>query len=161
MSRERALAELQHWRDAKRLYRLTNAHVQMARELGVKPDHLLAVFHVSTESGVRLLGQRIQELYQRHFDKARPDRVCSIRQLEREERARERLIREAQHEHRREDDEAWRVQVEATRASLLTVKRLMTGSREPVCPRIRDDKRYQADCRHQLTIGAKKSKSSA
>jgi hypothetical protein len=32
MSKDKVLADLQHWRDAKKLYRLSNAQIVMARE---------------------------------------------------------------------------------------------------------------------------------
>jgi hypothetical protein len=155
MSRDKVLAELQHWRDAKQLYHLSNAHIVMARELGVKPDHLLAVCHLSDPSEIQLLGPRIQELYQERFGKTGPDRVCSIRQLEREEHAREDLRELSARERKEKDEEAWELQVEATRVSLVTIRRLF-GGRHHALPRLQDDPTLKADCRHQLKIGVKK-----
>jgi hypothetical protein len=124
VNKDKALAELQRWREMRRRYRLTNAQVEMARELVIRPDHLLQTLHVSEDSGCELLGACIVTKYRERFGKTCPARVRSIRELERELREGK---KSRQRPDRPEDDAARRQQVEATRVALLTLKRLKMG----------------------------------
>jgi hypothetical protein len=114
---KKAVAELQDWTAAKRQYGLTDAQVQMARELGMKPKRLLQAGSPEPKS----LARRIEKLYVRRFERTVPDSVVPVRQLLREAHARERA--EA-HERRRRKRQAELDHAEAARISLLTPRRI-------------------------------------
>ena len=74
---------LQDWITARKRHGLRRAHVQMARELGMKPRKLGKLDNHDQEPWKLPLPAFIQSLYQKRFGKDRPDEVHSI-----EERAR-------------------------------------------------------------------------
>lgn len=74
---------LHDWIDARKRHRLSDAHVQMARELGMNPRKLGNLDHRGREPWKFPLGAFIEELYAKRLGKRRPDVVVSI-----EERAR-------------------------------------------------------------------------
>jgi len=74
---------LQAWITARKRHRLSDAHVQMARELGMNPKKLGKLDNADQEPWKLPLPAFIESLYQKRFGKDRPDVVHSI-----EERAR-------------------------------------------------------------------------
>jgi hypothetical protein len=74
---------LQTWITARNRHRLSHAHVQMARELGMNPKKLGKLDNADQEPWKLPLPAFIESLYQKRFGKDRPDVVHSI-----EERAR-------------------------------------------------------------------------
>jgi hypothetical protein len=119
--------QLQVWVKAKRRCGLTDAHVQMARELRMNPQRLTE--SASTVQGLTQtpLAQRIESLYLRRFKKPRPDSVVPLRQMLHDARVRERAeCRERRRRKRRaEADHA-----EAARVSMLAIRRLYGGPRD-------------------------------
>jgi hypothetical protein len=115
---------LEKWARVKRQCALTDAHVQMARELGMNPKRLAE--SASTEQGLTQssLAQRIESLYLKRFNKPRPDIVVPLRQALHDARARERA--EA-HERRRRKRQAEKDHLEAIRISMLTLRHLYGG----------------------------------
>lgn len=83
MPRRRSPQTLQPWINARKRHRLSDAHVQMARELGMNPKRLGKLDNHHQELWKLPLCAFIEELYARRFGKRRPDVVASI-----EERAR-------------------------------------------------------------------------
>ena len=77
-SKQRIPEELQRWIDARRKFHLSDAHVQMARELGMNPRKLGALANHEQEPWKAPLPVFIEHLYQKRFGKAQPDRVISI-----------------------------------------------------------------------------------
>jgi hypothetical protein len=73
----------QAWIDARRRHHLSDAQVQMARELGMNPAKLGKLDNHKQESWKLPLPQFIEELYLKHFGKTAPETVMSM-----EERAR-------------------------------------------------------------------------
>jgi hypothetical protein len=73
--------ELQAWIDARQKFRLSHAHVQMARELGMNPKKLGGLANHKQELWKRPLPQYIEELYFKRFKKERPDSVRPIEQI--------------------------------------------------------------------------------
>src|SRR5437016_8739435 len=71
-------ANLQPWIDARRKFRLSHAHVQMARELGMNPKKLGKLDNADQEPWKLPLPAFIESLYQKRFGKDRPDVVHSI-----------------------------------------------------------------------------------
>ncbi len=83
------------WIEARRKYRLTDAQVQMARELGLNPKKFGGLANERQEPWKRPLGEFIEHIYFKRFGKTQPDRVISIEQQVEEKRERKRLKRES------------------------------------------------------------------
>jgi hypothetical protein len=69
---------LQGWITARKRHRLSHAHVQMARELGMNPKKLGKLDNAGQEPWKLPLPAFIESLYQKRFGKDRPDAVHSI-----------------------------------------------------------------------------------
>jgi hypothetical protein len=96
MSRRRMPERLQVWVEARQRHHLSHAHVQMARELGLKPKKLGKLDTYEQEPWKAPLPQFIERLYLRRFGKARPDIVASIEErarMEEDRKARRREMR--------------------------------------------------------------------
>jgi hypothetical protein len=113
----RTSSGLQKWAKAKRQHALSDAQVQMARELGMNPRRMLE----PDKAGQEPLPRRIEVLYLKRFKRPLPDAVAPLRQLLHDARARERA--EA-HERRRRKRQAEIDHAEAARISLLTLRRI-------------------------------------
>jgi hypothetical protein len=74
---------LQAWITARKRHHLSDAHVQMARELGMNPKTRGKIDNTDQEPWKLPLPAFIESLYQKRYGKDRPDVVYSI-----EERAR-------------------------------------------------------------------------
>ena len=69
---------LQDWVVARRRFRLSHAHVQMARELGMNPRKLGKLDNHHQEPWKAPLPLFIEHLYFKRFGRERPDVVVSI-----------------------------------------------------------------------------------
>ena len=116
--------QLQLWVKVKRQCALTDAHVQMARELGMNPKRLIESEGTTQVLAQLPLSQRIESLYLKRFKKPLPDAVEPLRQLLHDARVRERA--EA-HERRRRKREAEKDHAEAARVSMLTLRSMYGG----------------------------------
>lgn len=76
--------QLQRWIAARKRFRLSHAHIQMARELGMNPKKLGSLANSHQELWKQGLPDFIESLYYKSFGKTRPDRVVSIEQRQRE-----------------------------------------------------------------------------
>lgn len=85
MSRRRTPERLQVWIDARKRHRLSHAHVQMARELGLNPAKLGKIDNHRQEPWKLPLPEFIEHLYSKRFGKQRPDVVVSIEELARKQ----------------------------------------------------------------------------
>jgi hypothetical protein len=65
---------------ARRRHRLSHAHVQMARELGMNPKKLGSIDNHDQEPWKEPLPQFIEHLYQKRFGRERPEIVVPIEQ---------------------------------------------------------------------------------
>lgn len=88
-------SKLQPWIEARRKYHLTDAQIQMARELGLNPKKFGGLANERQEPWKRPLGEFIEHIYFKRFGRAQPDHVASIEQQVAEKRERKRLKREA------------------------------------------------------------------
>lgn len=70
--------DLQAWIDARKRHRLSHAHVQMARELGLNPKKLGKIDNHKQEPWKAPLPQFIEHLYRRRFKRDAPANVRSI-----------------------------------------------------------------------------------
>jgi hypothetical protein len=86
---------LQAWIVARQRHRLSHAHVQMARELGMNPRSLGKIDNHDQEPWKAPLPELIEHLYDKRFGHARPERVVSIEELARERARKARARREA------------------------------------------------------------------
>jgi hypothetical protein len=74
---------LQAWADARKRHRLSHAHVQMARELGLNPTKLGQLDNHRQELWKAPLPQFIEDLYVKRFGRERPDTVKTIEEIAR------------------------------------------------------------------------------
>jgi hypothetical protein len=91
MAKKKLNQKIQAWVEARRRYRLSHAHVQMARELGMNPKKLGGLANHDQEPWKMPLPQYIEHLSEKSFGRARPDVVMSI-----EERARRQQKKKAE-----------------------------------------------------------------
>lgn len=75
---------LRAWIRARQRHRLSHAHVEMARELGMNPTKLGSIDNHRQEAWKAPLPEFIESLYLKRFGRERPEVVVSI-----EERARQ------------------------------------------------------------------------
>lgn len=87
---------LQAWIAARKRFRLSDAHVQMARELQMNPDKLGKLADHRDQPWKAPLPDHIEHLYRKRFGRDRPARVVSI-----EERFLEQQARKAEQRARR------------------------------------------------------------
>jgi hypothetical protein len=79
VSKQKPLPQkLQAWADARRRHRLSHAHVQMARELGLNPRKLGGLDNYGQEPWKRPLPAFIEHLYRKRFGRTRPEQVVSL-----------------------------------------------------------------------------------
>jgi hypothetical protein len=83
MAKETLPQHLQDWDEARRRHRLSHAHAQMARELGMNPHKLGKIDNPRQEPWKLPLPIFIEHLYFKRFGRERPAVVVTI-----EERAR-------------------------------------------------------------------------
>lgn len=74
-------AKYQPWVDARKRFRLSHAHIQMARELGMNPKKFGGLANHKQEPWKEPLPDFIESLYWKRFKKARPDKVLSIEEM--------------------------------------------------------------------------------
>jgi hypothetical protein len=104
MSKKKMPNKLQAWVIARKRHRLSHAHVQMARELGMNPKKLGKLDNHDQEPWKAPLPVFIQNLYFKRFGKERPDDVVSMEELaarwkrKREERKLRKQLRQKERE---------------------------------------------------------------
>jgi len=81
MAKQNKIPEkLKVWIDAKKRHRLSQAHIQMARELGMNPRNFGKLDNHKQEPWKAPLREFIERLYYKKFGKIRPDCVTSFKQ---------------------------------------------------------------------------------
>ncbi len=73
--------KLQEWITARKRHRLSHAHVQMARELGMNPTKLGKIDNHRQEPWKAPLPDYIEHVYEERFSRSRPIEVLSIEQI--------------------------------------------------------------------------------
>jgi len=71
----------QVWVDAMRKFRLSNAHIQMARELGLNPKKMGGLANHRQEPWKVPLPQFIENLYHERFGRDMPDEVLTMEEV--------------------------------------------------------------------------------
>jgi hypothetical protein len=69
------------WIDARKKFRLSDAHIQMARELGLSPKNFGKYANTKDQPWKLPLPDFIESLYQKRFKKQFPDKVVTIEQM--------------------------------------------------------------------------------
>lgn len=82
------------WAEARRRHRLSDLHVAMARELGLNPKKLGHLDNHAQEPWKQPLPDYIEELYRKHFGRARPLVARSLEESVRREAAKKAARRE-------------------------------------------------------------------
>ncbi len=78
MKKQKIPNKLQVWVEARRRYHLTDAQVQMARELGLNPYKFGKLANEKQEPWKAPLPEFIEQIYFKRFGKTAPDKVLSI-----------------------------------------------------------------------------------
>jgi hypothetical protein len=81
MKQKRLPDKLQAWVDARKKHRLSHAHVQMARELGLNPKKFGSYDNHKQEPWKVPLPEFIEDLYVKRFKRSRPERVLTIEEI--------------------------------------------------------------------------------
>jgi hypothetical protein len=78
--KERIPLHLQQWIEAHRRHRLSHAHVQMARELGMNPKKLGKLDNHRQEPWKAPLPIFIESIYFKRFGRERPSKILTIKE---------------------------------------------------------------------------------
>jgi hypothetical protein len=87
--------KLQAWAEARQRYRLSDKHVQMARELGMNPKKMGGIANHHQEPWKMPLQEYIVHLYEKRFGKSEPERAVSLETLAKEVRRKKEERRKA------------------------------------------------------------------
>ncbi|QCQ20961.1 hypothetical protein [Desulfoglaeba alkanexedens] len=86
--------DLTIWIDAHKRYHMSDAQIQMARELGLNPKKLGSLANHRQEPWKAPLPEFIEEIYFKQFGKVQPDNVRSIETIIKDRRKKKLLPRE-------------------------------------------------------------------
>jgi hypothetical protein len=75
------VSKIEKWIEAKRRYKLSDKHVQMARELGLNPDKLGKLDNHKQEPWKAPLKDFIEDIYLKQFKKSEPEIIKPIEQI--------------------------------------------------------------------------------
>jgi hypothetical protein len=67
------------WIEAKKKFRLSDMHIQMARELGMNPKKFGSLANHKQERWKAPLPEFIEDLYYKRFKKAQPDVINQLK----------------------------------------------------------------------------------
>ena len=96
--KKRIPQDLAIWIEVRKRYRLSHAHIQMARELGMNPKKMGKIANSNQELWKMPLPEFIEYLYFKRFGRYRPENVRSIKELvkDRSKKKEERKKRKAE-----------------------------------------------------------------
>jgi len=100
MGKKKLAQDIQDWVDARRRYRLSHAHVQMARELGMNPKKLGKLDNHDQEPWKAPLPQFIEHLYSERFGRERPEIVTTVEERARAQNAKKAARKETRRQAR-------------------------------------------------------------
>ena len=78
-------SQIEKWIVTQKKHRLSDTHVQMARELGLNPDKLGKIDNHKQEMWKAPLPEFIEEIFYKRFKKERPDVVKPLKQILKEQ----------------------------------------------------------------------------
>ena len=88
---KRIPAKLQPWIEARRRFKLSHVHIQMARELGMNPKKFGSLANERREPWKAPLSEFIAQCYRKRFGRSEPEHVRSLEQwIEADENRRKR-----------------------------------------------------------------------
>jgi hypothetical protein len=73
------IKNLEEWKKAKKRYRLSDMHIQMARELGMNPKKFGGLANHKQEQWKATLPDFIEEIYFKRFKREKPEVVKSLK----------------------------------------------------------------------------------
>jgi hypothetical protein len=73
--------KLKPWIEARKRHRLSHAHIQMAKELGMNPRKLGKLDNHRQEPWKAPLPMFIESVYFKRFGKERPDKIKTIEEM--------------------------------------------------------------------------------
>lgn len=100
--------KLRPWADARKRFRLSHDHIQMARELGLNPKKLGGLANHKQEPWKAPLPVFIEDLYFERFERSRPDIVRSLEEIaedQKRKRAERKSRKQESSPHSRSEDE--------------------------------------------------------
>ncbi len=97
---------IEEWMVAQKRHHLSDVQVQMARELGFKPDSLRKIDNHKQEPWKTLLSQHIENLYEKRFKREKPEIVKSLKQQLQEDAARREAKKKAKDVRRKAAQES-------------------------------------------------------
>lgn len=100
MAKKKTDPKLEAWLAARKRHRLSHAHVQMGRELGLNPAKLGKIDNHHQEPWKAPLPEFIESLYEKRFGRVRREKVLSLEELARERSRKEQDRREAKAKRR-------------------------------------------------------------
>ena len=72
---------IEEWVDAKRKFKLSDKHIQMARELGLNPRKFGSLDNNKQQPWKAPLKDFIERIYYKHFKKDEPDVIKPLEQI--------------------------------------------------------------------------------
>ncbi len=91
---------------AQKRHHLSDGQVQMARELGFKPDSLRKIDNHKQEPWKTPLPQHIENLYEKRFKREKPELVKSLKQQLQDDAAKREAKKKAKDVRRKETQES-------------------------------------------------------
>ena len=98
-------SQIEKWIVAQKKHRLSDTHVQMARELGLNPDKLGKIDNHRQESWKAPLPEFIEEIFYERFGKERPDIVKPLKRMLREQEIKDKEKKKEKEKRRKEHEQ--------------------------------------------------------
>lgn len=98
-------SQIEKWIVAQKKHRLSDTHVQMARELGLNPDKLGKIDNHRQEPWKAPLPEFIEEIFYKRFKKERPDVVKPLKQILKEQEIKTKTKKKEKEIRRKERDQ--------------------------------------------------------
>lgn len=98
-------SQIEKWIVAQKKHRLSDTHVQMARELGLNPDKLGKIDNHRQESWKAPLPEFIEEIFYKRFQKERPDIVKPLKQILKEQEIKDKEKKKEKEKRRKEHEQ--------------------------------------------------------
>lgn len=90
MAKQKQLSpKYQVWIDARKKFKLSHAHIQMAREIGLNPKKLGKLANHTQEPWKAPLPEFIENIYFKNFGKQPPENARSIEQMVKDKKQRQ------------------------------------------------------------------------
>ena len=98
-------SQIEKWIVAQKKHRLSDTHVQMARELGLNPDKLGKIDNHRQESWKAPWPEFIEEIFYKRFKKERPDIVKPLKQILKEQEIKDKEKKKEKEKRRKEHEQ--------------------------------------------------------